>query len=280
LIDSQTGFSIAGRCLKIACMNKIHILGIGDDGLEGITAQARRLIEEAELVLGAEATLRVLPKATPGKQYVAVGANLEEAVRQLNEAGEKKIVVLASGDPLFYGVARYLCDKLGKDRFEVVPHVSSMQMAFARVKESWEDAYLTNLATYPLENVIEKIRVADTVGLFASDRYPPGVVARALLDQNIDYARGNFPRRIRSAERDDFGPPAGNAGSTDRCPLATAIWQSRRNVSASAAETRITDTSRSALDCLGGTGDWNQQRGVGCRGRQRIGLCGSSAVGH
>ena len=58
--------------------------------------------------------------------------------------------MLASGDPLFYGVARYLCDKLGKDRFEVVPHVSSMQLAFARVKESWEDAYLTNLASHPL----------------------------------------------------------------------------------------------------------------------------------
>ncbi|HEY2882836.1 MAG TPA: precorrin-6y C5,15-methyltransferase (decarboxylating) subunit CbiE [Pirellulales bacterium] len=199
-------------------MNKIHILGIGDDGLEGITAQARRLIEEAELVLGAEATLRVLPKATPGKQYVAVGANLEEAVRQLNEAGEKKIVVLASGDPLFYGVARYLCDKLGKDRFEVVPHVSSMQMAFARVKESWEDAYLTNLATYPLENVIEKIRVADTVGLFASDRYPPGVVARALLDQNIDYFNAYVCENLGSPDervtygslgeisRDEFAP--------------------------------------------------------------------------
>ena len=80
---------------------------------------------------------------------------------------------MASGDPLFYGVARYLCDKLGKDRFEVVPHVSSMQLAFARVKESWEDAYLTNLATHPLESVIEKIRVADKVGLFTSDKCPP-----------------------------------------------------------------------------------------------------------
>ena len=95
--------------------------------------------------------------------------------------------MLASGDPLFYGVARYLCDKLGKDRFEVVPHVSSMQLAFARVKESWEDAYLTNLATHPLESVIEKIRVADTVGLFTSEQYPPAAVAKALLDQQIDY---------------------------------------------------------------------------------------------
>ena len=49
------------------------------------------------------------------------------------------------GDPMFYGLARYVTEKIGKDRFDVVPHVSSMQLAFARVKESWEDAYLANL---------------------------------------------------------------------------------------------------------------------------------------
>jgi precorrin-6Y C5,15-methyltransferase (decarboxylating) len=84
-------------------------------------------------------------------------------------------------------VALYLRDKLGKERFEVMPHVSSMQLAFARVKESWEDAYLTNLASYALDNVLEKIRVADTVGLFTSEDAPPAAVAKALLDRKIDY---------------------------------------------------------------------------------------------
>ncbi len=96
-------------------------------------------------------------------------------------------MILASGDPLFYGVARYLCDKLGKDRFEVIPHVSSMQLAFARVKESWEDAYLTNLGNHDIEAVLEKIRIADKVGLFTSERYTPAAVARALVDSRIDY---------------------------------------------------------------------------------------------
>jgi precorrin-6Y C5,15-methyltransferase (decarboxylating) len=96
-------------------------------------------------------------------------------------------VVLVSGDPLFYGMARYLCDKLGKQRFEVVPHVSSMQLAFARVKESWEEAYLTNLASHPLEEVVERIRVAETVGLFTTEGAPPSVVADELLKRGIDY---------------------------------------------------------------------------------------------
>ncbi|GIW78679.1 MAG: precorrin-6Y-methylase [Gemmatales bacterium] len=95
--------------------------------------------------------------------------------------------MLASGDPLFYGVARYLCDRLGEERFEVLPHVSSMQLAFARVKESWEEAFLTNLASHPLETVLDRIRVAETVGLFTSDRDDPRKVARELLARGLDY---------------------------------------------------------------------------------------------
>jgi precorrin-6B C5,15-methyltransferase / cobalt-precorrin-6B C5,C15-methyltransferase len=167
-------------------ITKIQIIGIGDDGLEGATAQARRLIEQSDLLLGAESTLKLVPQSI-GKERAAIGASLEEAVNRVAKAGDKKIVILASGDPLFYGVARYMCEKLGKERFEVLPHVSSMQLAFARVKESWEDAYLTNLATHPLDSTIEKIRVADTVGLFTSDDCPPDVIAKRLLDERIDY---------------------------------------------------------------------------------------------
>ena len=94
---------------------------------------------------------------------------------------------MAYGDPLFYGLARYLFDKLGKERFDVAPHVSSMQLAFARVMESWEDAYLTDLAGRSLQSVVEKIRVADKVGLFTSDTCTPADVARELVVSGIDY---------------------------------------------------------------------------------------------
>lgn len=163
---------------------KIHIIGIGDDGLDGITSHARKLIEGANLLIGSESTLALIPG--DGRSKFVIGGNLNEAVDRIS-AAKGRVVVLASGDPLFYGVARYLCDKLGKDRFEVAPHVSSMQLAFARVKESWEDAYLTNLANHPLENVVEKIRVADKVGLFTTEACPPAAVAKALLNSRIDY---------------------------------------------------------------------------------------------
>jgi precorrin-6Y C5,15-methyltransferase (decarboxylating) len=161
---------------------------VGSDGPAGLTARARELIASADLVLGSDDALGLVAE-TRGER-IRVGPDLHEIVRSLEaNLGRKRLVVVASGDPLFYGVARYLCDRLGKDRFEVLPHVSSMQLAFARVKESWEEAYLTNLATHPLESVLDRIRVAEVVGLFTSERESPPVVARELLARGLDYFR-------------------------------------------------------------------------------------------
>jgi len=188
---------------------KIYIVGIGDDGLDGVTAAARELIECAELLIGAAHTLEVIPPSRA--ERLVVLDNLDEAVARISASSGRRIAVLASGDPLFYGVARYLCAKLGKHRFEVVPHVSSMQLAFARVKESWEEAYLTDLASRPLERVLEKIRVAEKVGLFTTDATGPSVVAQALLDRRIDYFSayvcenlGSPDERVTQGELADF----------------------------------------------------------------------------
>jgi len=164
---------------------KVQIVGIGDDGVEGMTAQARRLVEAADVLVGPESCSTLVPPAIRGR-FVAA-ANLEELVERIEAAGSKRVVVLASGDPLFYGTARYVCSKLGKDRFEIVPHVSSMQLAFARVKESWEEAFLANLSGQSIERVIDRVRSSETAGLFTSEQWPATAVARALLDEGIDY---------------------------------------------------------------------------------------------
>ncbi len=178
---------------------KIVIMGIGDDGQAGLTESSRRLLNAADLILGAGATLALLGDV-PGRK-VTLEADMPTALRQVREAlSARQPVLVSSGDPLFYGVARYLCDRLGKDQFEVVPHVSSMQLAFARVKESWEDAYLTNLAGRPIEAVVDRIRTAEKVGMFSSDDCPPSKLAEALLDRGIDYFRAYVCENLGSPD--------------------------------------------------------------------------------
>ena len=164
---------------------RVHIVGIGEDGLQGITAAARELIDQADLIVGTQKSLELIPG--DGAEQLEVGTDLSVVPEHIARSRNQRIVVLATGDPLFYGVARYLCDRLGKQRFEVVPHVSSMQLAFARVKESWEEAYLTNLANQKLEHAVERIRTTEKAGLFTTEDCPPCAIANALLDRRIDY---------------------------------------------------------------------------------------------
>src|SRR5262245_62934243 len=135
---------------------------------------------DSDLILGAASTLTLLEGLEARK--LVLNPDMPAALVQVRDAlTARSPVLVSSGDPLFYGVARYLCDRLGKEAFEVLPHVSSMQLAFARVKETWEEAYLTNLATHPLANVLDRIRIAETVGLFTSETEGPPEVARELL---------------------------------------------------------------------------------------------------
>jgi precorrin-6Y C5,15-methyltransferase (decarboxylating) len=168
---------------------KIPIVGVGPDGLAGLTARSRDLLTAAEVVYGSDAALRLLPELKA--ERVRIGSDLPEVVEKLRaDLGRRRVAVAATGDPLFYGTARYLCERIGPDSFEVVPHVSSMQLAFARVKESWEEAYLTDLSARRLDDVLDKVRIAETVGLFTSEEYPPNRIARELLARGIDYFRG------------------------------------------------------------------------------------------
>ena len=207
---------------------KIHIIGMGDDGLDGLTSPARKIIEQAEVLVGGDAALKALPKSAA--QRIAIGADLDDAISQVAKVKGKRIVVLASGDPLFYGVARYLCDRLGKDRFEVVPHVSSMQLAFARVKESWEEAYLTNLANHRLDEVIEKIRIATKVGLFTTEATPTKAVAKALLDRRIDYFSAYVCENLGSPDERVTQGELAEIAAQDFSPLNVMILVRRPDV--------------------------------------------------
>jgi precorrin-6B C5,15-methyltransferase / cobalt-precorrin-6B C5,C15-methyltransferase len=165
--------------------NPIHVIGIGDDGLEAVPSNVRQIIDKAEVLVGTTRILALVPQSNAEREVLS--GDLNELVATLEQAGNQRVALLIYGDPMFYGLTRFVCEKLGKERFVVVPHVSSMQLAFARVMESWEDAYLTDLAKHPLDAVLEKIRTAQKVGLFTTDQTGPAAVAKALVDRRIDY---------------------------------------------------------------------------------------------
>ena len=141
--------------------NKIHIVGIGDDGVDGLSPRAHDLITKAELLIGPQSLLNSFNGLNA--EVWDAGNAFQEIADRLSAEQSRRIVVITPGDPLFYGTARYLCDRLGKERFEVLPHVSTMQLAFARVKESWDESkhpskeiseIIDEISSYPTDFVV------------------------------------------------------------------------------------------------------------------------------
>ena len=176
-------------------MPKLAIIGIGDDGLDAAPQAVRQKILSAEVLLGDERALGLLPGEATAERLTITG-DLEGIAQQIESVGDRPAAMVVFGDPMFYGLARFLTDRFGKERFEVQPHVSSMQLAFARVMESWDEAYLTNLANHQLATVVEKVRTSERVGLFTTSEVDPADVALALLEKKIDYFTAYVYERV------------------------------------------------------------------------------------
>src|SRR5262245_42733253 len=122
----------------------IDVIGIGADGAGGLRADSLSRIHDAEFLAGGERNLSYFPKA-PGQRFV-LKDNLIALLEELDRRhGSQRCVVLASGDPLFYGVGTYILRVLGQDQVRIEPALSSMQLAFAHAGLSWQDAELASI---------------------------------------------------------------------------------------------------------------------------------------
>jgi precorrin-6Y C5,15-methyltransferase (decarboxylating) len=163
-------------------MSKVTILGISDAGLDSLTSTAKQVLNKATFLAGG---MRHLSFCNDFKvEKLIVKNNLKELAERLVEELKKPDaapVVLASGDPLFYGVARFLINKLGSGQVEVLPYLSSMQLAFARVGLSWEDAQFISVHGRPLDNLSGLVPTAAKVGVFTDHENHPAHVATYLI---------------------------------------------------------------------------------------------------
>lgn len=180
-------------------MNPVHVVGIGDDGAASLTEAACRIVEQAELLAGGERHLAFFP-SHPAERLV-LRSNLAEAALAIQRAREtRRVVVLASGDPLFHGIARYLMTKIPKEGLVIHPQASAMQIAFARAKESWEDALLLSVHAKALDEVLPRAAGARKVGLFTDDKNTPARIARWLLDAGEDGFRAIVCENLAGAD--------------------------------------------------------------------------------
>ena len=157
-------------------MSELTILGIHTpDDLN----QHRELISSAKLILGGRRHLKMLPDV--GAQLLEITPLTEamEAIGKCFTTGS--IVVLASGDPLFYGIAKKILGEFPEKNISIIPAVSSLQLACARFKLPWDDARIVSLHGRNLNNCALLLRSAKTL-LLTDRNNSPTKIARELLD--------------------------------------------------------------------------------------------------
>jgi precorrin-6Y C5,15-methyltransferase (decarboxylating) len=159
------------------------VVGIGHDGPAGLSPEARTHIEAARILAGGRRHLDFFPQWQGEK--IPLEGDVAAFVGTLRERYRRqKTVVLASGDPLFYGIGRALLELIPRDDLLFLPHVGSVQLAFARVKEAWHDASVVSLHGRPLETLIPTIAArAAKVAVLTDARNHPAAVADLLREQ-------------------------------------------------------------------------------------------------
>lgn len=160
----------------------IEIVGILDDGPESLTLKALRIVEQAEVLVGGVRHLEFFPDH-PAEKWPIKGSL--GALAERIGAERRRVVVLASGDPNFYGIAGFLAGRLGRERIRIHPNVSAMALAFARARVPWDGAVLHSVHGRGMDGLAELVRGAAKVGLFTDEKNSPDAIGRLLLAAGV-----------------------------------------------------------------------------------------------
>jgi precorrin-6Y C5,15-methyltransferase (decarboxylating) len=124
-------------------MNPINVIGIGQ-GKQDLTAVHLALIQQADLLVGGRRHLELF--ADLGQECLEITSAIEQVIKTIKtNMLQKKIVVLASGDPLFYGIGSTLSRYIDKKYLVIHANISSVAAAFAAIGEPWHDAKIVSL---------------------------------------------------------------------------------------------------------------------------------------
>ena len=161
----------------------VTLIGIGDDGCASLSARSINAIARAQVLAGGERHLGFFPQFK-GERIV-----LKNGVKQALEriallADEHNVCILASGDPLFFGVGSLVIQMLGTKHVQILPQPTSMQWAFAKAGLKWDDATFISLHGRRLAGLLTRLRRVRKAGLFTDEENTPAHIAELLLDHD------------------------------------------------------------------------------------------------
>ncbi len=165
-------------------MNPVNIIGIGM-GPQDLTDRHLTLIEQADVLVGGKRILDFFKNSKAQKK--TIGKDIDAITKFVrNKMKTHQVVVLASGDPLFYGIGATLAKTLGTDKVVIHPNVSTVAAAFARIKEPWSDVHIVSLhGKKNKQKLLDVLEKGDCIAVLTDPRQNPNWLAQLLLEKNF-----------------------------------------------------------------------------------------------
>jgi precorrin-6B C5,15-methyltransferase / cobalt-precorrin-6B C5,C15-methyltransferase len=158
----------------------LTVLGIGEDGLVGLNPVARTLIETAETLVGGERHLAMVP---PGDaERLLWQRPLTDTIGAIAARRGRRVTVLASGDPMWYGVGAVLARHFPRDEMTILPQPGAFSLAAARLGWSIADCAVLSLHARPLDSLRLHLAPRRRLLLLSEDGTTPRAVARLLTE--------------------------------------------------------------------------------------------------
>ena len=195
-----------------------------------MTSEAKLIVERATVLAGSKRHLSYFPQHLAQKISLA---NLKagiEAIARLNSE-DNAIVVLASGDPLFFGIGRLLLEHFDDSQIQFLPHFTSVQLAFSRLKLPWQDAEFISVHGRSTDELVKLLKQGrDKIAILTDSNNHPAAIARLYLalELPLNYSfdvcenLGDVTEKLSHFERGEIDELA-NLNSDDFAPLNVLI---------------------------------------------------------
>mgnify|MGYP000408881637 FL=1 len=220
----------------------LRIIGIGEDGWDDLAADSKELLYEAEIVLGGERHLKMIPEDWEGERIVWPSP-IRDAVTKIvswrpAESGSGKIVaVMASGDPLCYGIAAKLLRHLPIEEIWIKPALTTFSLICSRVGWSLPDVETLTIHGRPVEMLHPFVQPGAKLLVLNKDEGSPKQTAKLLTARGFGKSRitvlehlGGSKERQFSGNADSWTHPEGatlNAMALECIPESNATILSR-----------------------------------------------------
>ncbi len=165
----------------------LTILGMGEDGYNGLSASARLALQEAEVIIGSERMFAMLPPSKAERHLWPLP--FSEVVAQVKGFAGRLTVLLATGDPMNYGVARKIFEFLPREQVQIIPHLSAFSLAAARMGWSLPDCDCFTIHGRPAANLQAFIQPDAKLLMLTQDESSIAEACRRLIARGFETSR-------------------------------------------------------------------------------------------